>query len=117
VHPTTLKKKTTGLKSTDSLQHNNGGDLNMSDKETSELTDMRHQVDLTMSTEYFIQQLHNIHSSYHPMELFPNIFRHKTSLSKCKTVEITPCILSDYNGIKTDINSKTNTENIQTQGD
>jgi hypothetical protein len=36
------------------------------------------------------------------------ILGHKASLSKYKKVEITPCILSDHNALKLELNSKTN---------
>jgi exonuclease III len=41
----------------------------------------------------------------------------KASLNKCKKIEITPCILSDHNRIKLEINNKRTTENIQAHGD
>jgi hypothetical protein len=51
-----------------------------------------------MSTEYFIQHPHNIHSSQQPLEISPKmILGQKASLSKYKKIEIIPCILSDHN--------------------
>jgi exonuclease III len=35
------------------------------------------------------------------------VLGHKTSLNKFKKIKITPCIISDYNGIKLDLNNKT----------
>jgi exonuclease III len=35
-----------------------------------------------------------------------DILGHKASLNKFKKVKITPCIISDHNGIKLDVNSK-----------
>jgi hypothetical protein len=35
-----------------------------------------------------------------------HILRHKASLSKCKKTEIIPCILSDHNALKLEINNK-----------
>jgi deoxycytidylate deaminase len=35
-----------------------------------------------------------------------HIYGHKTSLKKCKKIEITPCIVSDHNVIKLEFNSK-----------
>jgi hypothetical protein len=37
-----------------------------------------------------------------------HILGHKASLSKCKETEITPCILSDHNALKLELNSKNN---------
>jgi exonuclease III len=34
------------------------------------------------------------------------ILGHKESLSKCKKIEIIPCILSDHNALKLEINNK-----------
>jgi uncharacterized membrane protein len=44
-----------------------------------------------------------------------NILGYKASFNKCKKTPVTSCILSDYIGIKHNINSKKATENIQTQ--
>jgi hypothetical protein len=66
-----------------------------------------------MSTEYFIQLLHNIHSSQQPKGTSPKliiILGHKASLSKYKKIEINPCILSDYNALKLEINKKNSSE-------
>jgi thiamine monophosphate synthase len=35
-----------------------------------------------------------------------HILRHKKSLSKYKKIEIIPCILSDHNALKLELNSK-----------
>jgi exonuclease III len=37
-----------------------------------------------------------------------HILGHKASLSKYKKTEITPCILSDHNAIKLELNNKSN---------
>jgi hypothetical protein len=37
-----------------------------------------------------------------------HILGHKASLSKCKKIEIIPCILSDHNAFKLDLNNKNN---------
>jgi exonuclease III len=37
-----------------------------------------------------------------------HILGHKASLNKFKKIEITPCIISDHNGIKLDLNQKRN---------
>jgi hypothetical protein len=37
-----------------------------------------------------------------------HILEHKTSLNKHRKIEMTPYILSDHNGIKSEINSKRN---------
>jgi hypothetical protein len=59
-----------------------------------------------MSTEYFIQNQHNIHSSQHGIfSKIDHILGHKTSLSKFKKIEITPCIL---NALKLELNNKSN---------
>jgi endonuclease/exonuclease/phosphatase family metal-dependent hydrolase len=62
-----------------------------------------------MSTEHFIQLLHNTHSSQQLTEPSPkidHILGHKTSLSKYKKVQIIPFILSDHNAIKLELNNK-----------
>jgi exonuclease III len=37
-----------------------------------------------------------------------HIFRHKASLNKFKKIRVTPCIISDYNKMKLDLNNKRN---------
>jgi hypothetical protein len=72
-----------------------------------------------MSTEYFIQHTHNIHFSKQPLELSPKLtisWSTKQSLSKYKKIEIIPCILSDHNAIKLELNNKTTAENTQMIG-
>jgi endonuclease/exonuclease/phosphatase family metal-dependent hydrolase len=58
-----------------------------------------------MSTAYFIQQQHDIHG---PFSKIDHILGHKASLSKYKKIEIIPCILSDHNAIKLELNNKSN---------
>jgi endonuclease/exonuclease/phosphatase family metal-dependent hydrolase len=43
-----------------------------------------------------------------------HILGHKASLSKYKKTEIIPCILSDHNAIKLDLNSEVKIKNMQT---
>jgi hypothetical protein len=59
-----------------------------------------------MSTEYFIQHLHNVHSSQ--QSKINHILGHKASLSKYKKTEIILCILSDHNALKLELNNKNN---------
>jgi hypothetical protein len=62
-----------------------------------------------MTTEYFIWKQHNIHSSQQPHGTFSKTDRisgHKASLNKHKETEITPCILSDHNAVKLELNNK-----------
>jgi endonuclease/exonuclease/phosphatase family metal-dependent hydrolase len=44
-----------------------------------------------------------------------HILGHKASISKYKRIEIIPCILSDHNALKLELNNKT-AENMQTNG-
>jgi endonuclease/exonuclease/phosphatase (EEP) superfamily protein YafD len=45
-----------------------------------------------------------------------HILRHKASLIKYKKIEIIPCILSDHNAIKLELNNKSKDKNMQTTG-
>jgi hypothetical protein len=67
-----------------------------------------------MSTEYFIQLPHNsiqytffsaVHRTFSKTD---HILEHKASLRKYKKTEIIPCILSDHNALKLELNN-TNT--------
>jgi hypothetical protein len=88
-------------------------------KEISELSDTIDQIDLT-----------HIYRKFHPA-VAQNIFLathgtffkidyilgHKTSVREYMKIEIIPCILSDHNGMKLELNSIRKTENIHTHGD
>jgi hypothetical protein len=64
-----------------------------------------------LSTEHFIQLLHNIHSYQQPtFSKIDNILGYKASLSKYKKTEIIPCILSDHNALKLEFNNKNNSK-------
>jgi hypothetical protein len=45
-----------------------------------------------------------------------HIFGHKASLSKYKKTEIIPCILSDHNALKLELNNKNNSRKHATTG-
>jgi endonuclease/exonuclease/phosphatase family metal-dependent hydrolase len=45
-----------------------------------------------------------------------HILGHKVSLTKYKKIEIIPCILSDHNALKLELNNKNNSKNMQTVG-
>jgi hypothetical protein len=45
-----------------------------------------------------------------------HILGHNASLSKYKKIEIMPCILSDDNALKLELNNKNNSRNMQTIG-
>jgi hypothetical protein len=95
------------------LYHQQIGHANQKiNKETLELNDTIDQVDLTdvyivfhaATAQYtFFSEAHGTFSKIH------HILGHKASLNKCKKSEIIPCILSDYNAIKLEFNSKRNT--------
>jgi endonuclease/exonuclease/phosphatase family metal-dependent hydrolase len=65
-----------------------------------------------MSTEHFNTLLHNIHSSQQPTDFYKidHILGHKASLSKYKKIDTIPCILSDHNAIKLELNNKNKRE-------
>jgi hypothetical protein len=61
-----------------------------------------------MSTEYFIQLLQytffsEAHGTFFKTD---HLSGHNASLSKYKKIEIIPCILSDHNALKLEINNK-----------
>jgi hypothetical protein len=45
-----------------------------------------------------------------------DILGHKASLSKYKKIKIIPCILSDHNALKLEINNKNSSKSMQTIG-
>jgi hypothetical protein len=65
-----------------------------------------------MYTEYFIQLLHNIFLSaaHRTFSKTDHILGHKASLGKYKKIEIMPCILSEHNALKLEINNKNNSK-------
>ena len=89
-------------------------------KETMALNDTLDQMDLTdilrtfhpKAAEYtFISSAHGTFSR------IDHILGHKSALSKYKKIEIIPCIFSDHNALKLEINHKKNLERYQILGD
>jgi hypothetical protein len=48
------------------------------------------------------------HSTFSKID---HILKHKASLTKNKKIEIIPCILSDHNALKLELNNKSNSKN------
>jgi hypothetical protein len=71
-----------------------------------------------MSTEYFTKQQHNIHSSQQPIEHLPRrlYLKKQRKLHKIQENRNKPCIISDHNAIKLELNKKTIAENTQIIG-
>jgi hypothetical protein len=69
-----------------------------------------------MSTEYFNRTIHILPSS--PWNFFQSkpYRRAQSKPQQIQEIEITPCILSDDNAIKLELNNKSCTENRQTIG-
>jgi hypothetical protein len=63
------------------------------------------------STQYTF--LSSAHGTFYKID---HILGHKASLSKYKKIEKIPCILSDCNALKLEINNKKEVENMQTIG-
>jgi hypothetical protein len=66
-----------------------------------------------MSTQYFIQLLaqYTFFSAAHgTFSKIDHVLGHKVSLRKYKKIEIIPCILSDHNALKLEINNKNNSK-------
>jgi exonuclease III len=62
------------------------------------LTDVYRILHPTTTKYTFFSAAHGIFSQ------IDHILGHKTSLSKYKKIEITPCILSDHNALKVELN-------------
>jgi hypothetical protein len=70
-----------------------------------------------MSAEYFIQLLHNIHffsAAHGTLSKIHHNLGHRASLSKYKKREKIPCIHSDHNALKLELNNKSTVKNMQT---
>ena len=83
--------------------------LHTVNKETKALNETLDQMDLTdvfrtlhpKATEYtFFSSAHGTFSK------IDHILAHKTALHKCTRIEIIPCILSDHNALKLEINHR-----------
>jgi exonuclease III len=67
-----------------------------------DLTDVYRIVHPTTAQYTFFSAAHGTFSK------IDHILGHKTSLSKYKKTEVTPCILSDHNELKLELNNKNN---------
>jgi hypothetical protein len=66
-----------------------------------------------MSTQYFIQLLAQytfFSAARGTFSKIDHVLGHKVSLRKYKKIEIIPCILSDHNALKLEINNKNNSK-------
>jgi endonuclease/exonuclease/phosphatase family metal-dependent hydrolase len=79
-------------------------------KEILELNDTIDQMDLTVVYRIFhpTTQYTFFLAAYGTFSKIDHILGHKASLSKYKKIEITPCILSDHNAFKLELNNKNN---------
>jgi endonuclease/exonuclease/phosphatase family metal-dependent hydrolase len=59
----------------------------------------------TTSQYLAIQLFSAAHGTFSKID---HILEHKASVNKFKKIKITPCIISDHNGIKLDLNNKRN---------
>jgi exonuclease III len=92
-------------------------DRSSKQKINKEILDLKHtieQMDIAdvfrtfhpTSTQYtFLSAAHRTFSKT------DHVLGHKESLSKCKKIEIIPCILSDHNALKLELNNKNNSKN------
>jgi exonuclease III len=88
--------------------------------ETSELLHTLDQMDILDVCRVFhptTRQYTFFSAAHGTFSKIYHILGNKASLNKFKNTEITPCIISDHNRIKLDLNIKEVTENIQTHGD
>jgi exonuclease III len=80
-------------------------------KETSELLHILDQIDIVGIYRVFhptTRQYTFFSAAHGTFSKIDHILGHKASLNKFKKIEITPQIISDYNGIKVDLNNKRN---------
>jgi exonuclease III len=85
-------------------------------KEILELNDTIDQMNLTDVYRIFhptYTQYTFFSAAHGTFSRIDHILGHKASISKYKKIEIIPCILSDHNAIKLELNNKNNTENTQ----
>jgi endonuclease/exonuclease/phosphatase family metal-dependent hydrolase len=68
------------------------------------------QMDLVNAYRIFHELPHNVHSLSSPRTFskIDYVLGHKASLSKYKKIEIIPCILSDHNALKLELNNRNN---------
>ena len=66
---------------------------------------------LTKSEQTFFSAAHG------SLSKIDHILCHKANMSKYKKIETLPCILSDHNGLKLEINERVKTESTPTPGD
>jgi exonuclease III len=97
-------------------------DKSSKQKINNEILDLNHTIDqLDLADVYRIFHLTSIQYTFFSVahgtfSKIDHILGHKASLSKYKKIEIIPCILSDPNTLKLDINNKNNSKNMQTIG-
>jgi hypothetical protein len=86
-------------------------------KMNKEILTLNDTINLIEVTEFYrvfhhaIAQYTFFSAAHETIPKTDHILGHKASLSKYKKTEITPCILSDHNAIKLELNNKSSSRN------
>jgi exonuclease III len=86
------------------------------DRSSKEKNQQRNQMDLADIYRIFhptTAQYTFFSAPHGTFSKIDHILGHKASLSKYKKIEMTPCILSDHNALKLELNNKNNSSKIQ----
>jgi hypothetical protein len=80
---------------------------------TKKILELNVTIDLTELTDVYrvfhpIMEQYTFLANFGTFSKIDHILRHKASLKKYKKIEITPCILSDHNATKLQLNNKSN---------
>jgi exonuclease III len=93
-----------------SLSSINRSSIQKTNKETSELFHILDQVGMVDIYRTFhspTKQYTFFYTTHGTLSKIDHILGHKVSLNKFKKIKIAPCIISDHNGVKLDINNNT----------
>jgi exonuclease III len=89
-------------------------DMSSKQKFNKEILELKHSIDqMDLTAVYQIFQLTTAQYTFflaaqETISKIYHILGHKSSLSKYKKIDITPCILCDHNAIKLELNNKNN---------
>jgi endonuclease/exonuclease/phosphatase family metal-dependent hydrolase len=82
-------------------------DSSSKQKISKEIQDLKHTIDQMNGTFHSTSKQYTFFSAAHgTFSKIDHILGHKAGLSKYKKIEIKPCILSDHNAIKVELNNK-----------
>ena len=91
--------------------------INKETRALNDTLDQMHLTDIFKTLQTKVTEYTFFSSAHGTLSKIDHILGHKTALHKYTRIEIIPCILSDHNAMKLEINHSKSLENLPKHGD